>query len=417
MDKTSFASKFISRIQRIDTPRIESFLTQILKEKDFQRAVFDSLLEGILVVDRTGTIVFANEASRGLLGLGSQKVLGRSAGQVLRAKALKAIADEFDANRQPIVQREVRVRTPDPRIYSVSILPIEDESGGVAHGLWIVGDLTETHRRAAERHQVESIQSLATLTAGIAHEIKNPLNSMNIHAQLIARAAGEFAAASAGDPALERLQRSTGVLLEEIARLTRIVDQFTKAARPAKLSPRPADINSIIETVAELIAPECQARHIALAVDPDPLLPKIQADSEQLQQAILNIAKNAMEAIDKPEGVISLRTAMKGDHLLIEVEDNGCGIPDEDRLRVFEPYHTTKFNGTGLGLMVVFRIVSAHGGIIGLDSEVGRGTTLRIALPVDERPVLLLEGAVGPLAGQAPSGGGNESEGVENPLE
>src|SRR5690606_24268365 len=151
-------------------------------------------------------------------------------------------------------------------------------------------------------------------------------------------------------------------------------------------------VNSLVETLADLVRPECKERRIELELDLDPAIPPFGLDPEQIYQALLNVVRNAIEAIDKPEGHLALRTHLRSDQVLIEVEDNGCGIPEESRLSIFEPYNTTKFNGTGLGLMVVFRIISAHGGAIGLDSEVGRGTVFRIALPLDERPVRLLAG-------------------------
>jgi signal transduction histidine kinase len=160
------------------------------------------------------------------------------------------------------------------------------------------------------------------------------------------------------------------------------------------------------------VTPECAARHIELVVDLEPTLPPLQIDPEQIHQALLNVVKNALEAIDKPDGVVAIRSILRGEAALIEVEDNGCGIAEADRLRIFEPYHTTKFNGTGLGLMVVLRIVTSHGGRLGIDSEVGRGTVFRIALPLDERPVRLLgpgEGnadptplEVAPIVGETP---------------
>ncbi len=365
-------------------------MTQLVKEKDFQKAIFDCLQEGIVVVGSDQRVVFANEASRGLLGLGGRKITGESLRSLIKAKALVLLADEFEEHRHPISHQEIRVRTPASRIYSVSIIPVGEKDGVATHSVWIISDQTETHRRAAERHQQESIRSLATLTAGIAHEIKNPLNSMNIHAQLIAKAARDFADTQEPSPQLERLDKSTGVLLEEISRLARIVDQFIKAVRPVKLSQRPTNINTLLNTVADLIRPECHARHIELELDLDPVMPLINLDGEQLHQAILNVAKNGMEAIDKPEGRLVLRSMVKSDLALIEIEDNGCGIPEAERLTIFEPYHTTKFEGSGLGLMVVFRIVSAHKGALGLDSEVGQGTVFKIALPLDERPVRLL---------------------------
>ncbi|MCB2156118.1 PAS domain-containing protein [bacterium] len=411
MEQSSFATKFLSRIQRVDRSQIEAFLAQLVKEKDFHRAILDSLPEGILVTDSEHRIVFINETGRGLLGLGRKKILGEQILRALKVKALQDLASSFLESGEMLDQEEVRLRTPQSRIYALSVSPIHDSNGELTHSVWILDDRTSVHRRAAERHQMESMRSLSTLVSGIAHEIKNPLNSLNIHAQLIGQAADELVGDCIDESYAQRLKRSTGVLLEEINRLTRIVDQFIRAARPAKLELIPTDINDLVESVAELIRPECEARNIELELDLERALTRVKLDPEQVRQALLNIARNAMEAIDKPEGRIEIRTTLQGDHALIEIQDNGCGIPEDQRLAIFEPYHTTKSMGTGLGLMVVFRIISAHRGALGLDSEFGQGTVFRIGLPLDERPVRLIdsENIVPPGQPPAPDSGSEKA--------
>lgn len=394
MEKPNFAANFMSRMRMIDPQGLETSVDRLVKEKAFHQAVFDSLMEGIFVVDSEGVLVFHNEAARHLLGAGDRPLAGEPAHEAIRSPALRKILEEFGGRQEAINQREVRIRYPERRVYSISVLPIAGGEDEDPFSVWIVSDQTEAARRTQERHQGESIRSLATLIAGIAHEIKNPLNSLTIHAQLVASAARDFAETQKDHetPELQRLQRSTSVLQEEIQRLTRIVEQFIDAARPPRLDTKPCDVNAIVTAVADLIRPECTERRIDLVCALESDLPAISLDGEQVQQAILNIAKNAMEAIDKPDGEIVLRTALRDRNILIEVEDNGCGIPEGERLRIFEPYHTTKFNGSGLGLMVVFRIVSAHRGEISLDSQVGEGTTFSIALPLDETgEVKLLE--------------------------
>src|SRR5690606_290999 len=207
MDQSSFATKFLSRLQRIDTPQIEAFLTQLVKEKDVQRAILDSLIDGIVLADRSLKVTYLNDAARGLLGLGPRRVLGEPVRRIMRAKTLQAIVDDFAENPRPVHQVEVRVKTPEVRIYVVSVIPIGPDEAEPDFSIWLLSDQTETHRRAAEQHKLESIRSLGTLTAGIAHEIKNPLNSITIHAQLMARMAQE-AAERYDDPVMERLQHS-----------------------------------------------------------------------------------------------------------------------------------------------------------------------------------------------------------------
>lgn len=390
---TSFATKFINRLNKIDTHHVESFLTQLLKEKNIQRAIFDSLHEGIILADHNHKVRFVNEPMFGLLGLGKRKVIGESVRRVFRIGALQKWADEFMENAEPLDDLEIPLRTPAPRVYSLSVVPLFDDERILTHSIWILQDRTDTHRRAAEKQQLENMRSLSMLTAGIAHEIKNPLNSLGIHAQLIQKACSEFASTGgASEEAIARMLKSTSVFREELDRLGTIVDQFIHAVRPVRISPQPTQINLVLKTICELMEPEFAARSIRLIQDFDPVLPSLQADTFQLQQALLNIIKNAMEAIPEGEedGEIILRTETKSDYILIEIVDNGIGISESDRLKIFEPYNTTKVQGTGLGLMVVYRIIHAHRGAIGLDSELGKGTTFRVALPLDEKQVRLL---------------------------
>jgi two-component system, sporulation sensor kinase E len=394
--ETSFSARFLRKIKKIDSDQIESFLAQVLREKAFLEVIFDSITEGIIVAEGTTKVVFINEAARSLFGVTAAEVDGKPLDKILRTRVLLQLMEEFASSMRPIRHREVSIRTPARRVYAISVVPIENEEGLATHSVWIISDRTETRRQAEEKQQIENMESLATLTAGVAHEVKNPLNSLNIHTQLMQKAVRELSKKLGEDATLKRLEKSAGVVLEEIARVARVVDDFIRAVRPVRPNFQRASINRVIESLAELLGPDCQSRGIELTLSLDPEVPQLLMDSEQIQQALLNILKNAMEAIEKPEGRIGVRTILRSDHVLVEVEDNGSGIPEEDRLRIFEPYHSTKFNGTGLGLMVVFRIVKAHRGAIGLSSELGDGTVFSIALPLDERPVRMLEAEVNP---------------------
>lgn len=392
--ESSFPAKFLQKFRRIDSDQIEAFLSQVLREKAFLEAVFDSITEGVIVAERGMKVVFINEAARHLLGLPAEDTVGRSLEKLLRVRVLLDLMHEFNQSTEPIRQREITLRTPATRLYSITIVPIENGDGLATHSVWIISDRTELRRAAQQQRQVDNMESLAALTAGVAHEVKNPLNSLNIHAQLISKAVAELRARHGDTPALERLEKSSAVMIEEIDRLARVVDTFIRAVRPVRPSLRKESINRVIENLAELVGPECQSRGIELTLSLDPEIPPLLIDPEQIQQALLNLLRNAIEAIDKPAGHIAIRSTLKTDHALVEVEDNGCGIPEEDRLKVFEPYHTTKFTGTGLGLMMVFRIVKAHRGALALSSEVGAGTVFSVALPLDERPLRMIEAQV-----------------------
>lgn len=396
MAESSFAGKFLRKIKKVDTEQVESFLAQILREKAFLEIILDSLTEGVIVAGQGTKVVFINETAKQLLGLTRTECIGTEIAALLKAKSLQEVAEEFYDTLEPVRQRTVTVRTPKVRHYAVTVIPIENDDSILTHSVWIVSDRTEEERRAKEAQQVENMESLAVLTAGVAHEVKNPLNSLNIHAQLLAKGFRELEDRFGHDAKIDRLQKSTNVILEEIERLAHVVDDFIHAVRPVRPNFQKASLNRIVMNLAELFGPDCRERGIELTLTLDPDDPPLLIDPDQIHQALLNIVKNAMEAIEGPGGHLNIRTQTKSDHVLVEVEDNGCGIAEVDRLRIFEPYHTTKFSGSGLGLVLVFRIVKAHRGAIGLNSEVGVGTVFSIALPLDERPIRMLPAQVEP---------------------
>jgi two-component system, sporulation sensor kinase E len=406
-----FVDRVLERIRRMPPDQIEDFIAHLLKEMHFVEDTLASLPTGVLVADKDFGIRSVNDAAREILSLrAGAKLEAVSLREVLRRAELVAVLDEFQEFHEEIRQREVSLPAPRQKFLNVSVVPflnhdVEHEGGTV----WILEDRTEIERRNEERRQGSRIESLATLTAGIAHEIKNPLNSLTIHIQLLRKGAAKLHEASGPSVELDRMTRSAEILEEEVRRLTTIVEEFLTAVRPIKPTLRKASVNDLMMSLAELLGPECREFGIELVLDLDPSVPLLRLDPELIRQAILNLARNAIEAIHPPGepekrngGRIVLRTQLKSDHALIEVEDDGCGIPEIERLRIFEPYHTTKFNGTGLGLMVVYKCIHAHDGRIGLTSREGVGTVFHIALPLDERPVRLLAApTVVPLEAEA----------------
>ena len=176
----------------------------------------------------------------------------------------------------------------------------------------------------------------------------------------------------------------------EINRLDYIVTQFLQAIRPAPLQLKLASLNDVVEKTLELLRPEIENRGLTVKTKLARQLTATPVDATQLQQVLVNLVKNAMQAMTTG-GTLTLQTGESGDGVWVSVADTGGGIPQEQINRIFEPFYTTKKKGTGLGLMIVQRIVRAHDGRIELESHVGRGTTFRIWLPLHERKPRLLE--------------------------
>jgi signal transduction histidine kinase len=249
---------------------------------------------------------------------------------------------------------------------------------------------------------------LTLLAASVAHEIGNPLNALHIHLQLMEREVRKLKSLSTTPASARRgsraqpipdaaeaseiagkLDQYLGVAKGEIHRLDYIITQFLEALRPSPPQLKPASLNFVVEKTLALLRPELDNRGLTVKVKPARHLPEAPLDAGQIQQVLVNLVKNALQATTRG-GVISLETGTASDGVWVSVADTGAGIPQEQLNRIFEPFYTTRKKGTGLGLMIVQRIVRAHGGRIELESNLGRGTTFRVWLPLRDRPTRLL---------------------------
>lgn len=199
------------------------------------------------------------------------------------------------------------------------------------------------------------------------------------------------AAGEAAD-SIQKLEQYLDVAKGEINRLDYIITQFLQAIRPTVPQLRPASLNDIATRTLELLRPELENRGLNIREKLARQLPNAPLDSSQMQQVLVNLIKNAMQAMTRG-GTLTILTGQTSEEVWISVADTGGGIPQEQLNRIFDPFFTTKKKGTGLGLMIVQRIVRAHGGRIELESNVGRGTTFRIWVPLHERSPRLLQEA------------------------
>jgi len=278
----------------------------------------------------------------------------------------------------------------------------------------ILRDITQSRRTAQQTIESERLNALTLLAAGVAHEIGNPLNSLHIHLQLMEREVrklrklAEERKASApltkagrlrpmtispDSDAAEvgrKLEQYVGVAKGEINRLDYIITQFLHAIRPTHPQLKPDSLNPVVLKTFELLQPELENRGLHVRTKLARQLPATPIDAQQIQQVLVNLIKNAIQAMTKG-GTLTVQTGETSEDVWVSVTDTGGGIPQEQINRIFEPFYTTKKKGSGLGLMIVQRIVRAHGGRIEVESQVGRGTTFRIWLPLHDRKPRLLE--------------------------
>jgi len=401
--KAGFVEKLIGRLGKIRPEEVQNYFLRLAQEKGFLETVFNSIQEGIIVTDSNGRITYLNDAACELFGLEAGDSLGKRLDERVRGLDWEALSRSEGA-----VSRDMEIFYPANRFINFYIVPLvierqvstdkidEDNSDShrergidisgerVGHAI-ILRDITESRRSTQQTLESERLNALTLLAAGVAHEIGNPLNSLNIHLQLMERQARKL------DGVVQKeLQESIDIARSEINRLDSIVTQFLRAIRPTRPQLRPENVNTIVEEAVRFFAAEIKDRDIVVEQELRSDLPMLHLDRDQMKQAFYNVIKNSFEAM-KRRGILRIGTDMDESHVLIRFTDTGGGISAENLSHVFEPYFTTKPSGTGLGLLIVRRIVREHGGELSMESSEGKGLTLTIRLPYIDKRVRMLE--------------------------
>jgi two-component system, sporulation sensor kinase E len=394
--KPGFLEKLIERLGRIGPEEVQNYFLRLAQEKGFLETVFNTIQEGIIVTDSKGRINYLNDAACELFGLEASDAIGKRLDERVRGLDWETLTQSVGP-----VSRDMEIFYPANRFINFYIVPLmiehretgekidknaatEGENEQVGHAM-ILRDITESRRSAQQTIESERLNALTLLAAGVAHEIGNPLNSLHIHLQLMERKVREL-----NDNAKGELQESIDISRAEINRLDSIVTQFLRAIRPSRPELHPENVNAIVEEAVRFFAPEIQDRDVVVEQELRSDLPLLQLDRGQMKQAFYNVIKNSLEAMRR-RGILRIRSDMDDKHVLISFIDTGGGMSAANLSRVFEPYFTTKPSGTGLGLLIVRRIVREHGGELSIESNEGKGLTLMIRLPYIDKRVRMLE--------------------------
>src|SRR5215475_10895492 len=410
--KAGFLEKLIERLGRIGPEDVQNYFLRLAQEKGFLETVFNAIQEGIVVTDSRGRITYLNDAACALFGLEAGEAIGKRLDERIGGLDWSSVTRSGGP-----VSHDVEIFYPQNWFINFYVVPLVMEpreptvAGGadsgergatIAHGrgsrstpaataaaevghVMILRDITESRRTAQQAIESERLNALRLLAAGVAHEIGNPLNSLHIHLQLMERSVQKL-----HDGEKSELQQSIDVARSEVNRLDSIVTQFLKAIRPSRPQLRPENVNTIVEEAVRFFTPELQDREIVVEQELRSDLPLLQLDRDQMKQAFYNVIKNSVEAMHR-HGMLRIRTDLADTHVIVRFEDSGGGMSAENLSRVFEPYFTTKPSGTGLGLLIVRRIVREHGGELSIESSEGKGLTLTIRLPFIDKRIRMLE--------------------------
>lgn len=346
-------------------------------------------------MDTSLFITVYNQAAERISGLSRSVIMGKPLSEVfpkdiwlseIMKKTLKE--GKVFIEHENIISQRMGHTVP---VAATTTTVLNPANGDIIGAAALLRDLSSIKSIQEESVRKDRLTFLGTFAAGVAHEVKNPLGGIRGAAQLLARRIKE-----------KELTEYTAVIVREVDRLNKILEDVLDFANPRKINPLPINIHEVLDTIILLGDAMAQNKEVRIIKSYDPSLPLITGDKEPLTQVFLNLIKNSIEAVAR-DGEIMVNTRVLTDfHLVegseanihsghktakmasIEIKDNGCGISKENMEKIFTPFFTTKAKGSGLGLALSFRIIKEHGGFFRIESTEGKGTTISVFLPIAE---------------------------------
>jgi two-component system sensor histidine kinase HydH len=343
----------------------------------FTGLLISRLPVGIIATDQKGKIITFNSKAAAMTGKNVESVRNENPVDVLPHEVARffALQDESDE----VTDRDVIITGSDNIQYSLhlSSLPVYNQYSVFMGRVLLMYDLSELKRLEKEVQRHDRLVALGKMAAGVAHEVRNPLSSIKGFATLLG---SKFKEGS-------HEHEASGLLVQEAERLNRSITELLNYARPTALRKEPVNLGEMVDLSLKLISSDAKALAVNISLDVDPDLPVISVDKDKINQVLLNLYLNGLQAMEQSAVDKELRVSVHRDEgkdvLVIEVQDTGCGIPQNYLDQVLDPYFTTKADGTGLGLALAYKIIDEHKGSIRFTSKEGKGTTVSVTLPIE----------------------------------
>ncbi len=355
---------------------------ELIETKNFLESIVEKAGDAISVVDLDGKILYWNEGAERIYGYRKEEVLGRRlcdflypADETLRADEERVVDALMEQIRkgEVVSNVEVRRRTKDGRqiFTSMTLSPLKDAEGRMIGASRICKDITQMKKAEERLILAERLSSLGELTAGVAHELRNPLAGIKINTQMLSRRKDL--------PQMDkRLVEST---IEGIEKIQKIVDDMLHFAKPKASHFKEEEINEVVEKSLAILQAKLKKGNITSVFEPGKGMPRVRIDTHQIQQVLINLMLNAIQAMEKG-GTLVIRTFLRtGNGVGLEIRDTGIGIPAAHLRKIFDPFFTTKSDGTGLGLSISAKILENHGAGIDVTSEEGKGSVFTLSFP------------------------------------
>lgn len=397
----SYVKRVKQKAEKLSKEQVLSLLEDVVDENESLYSVLESLSTGLLIINDDFQLIRYNQIAESWLPFSErlEDILGSD-------KAIfEYIEDEDIAGfLRKCLEKNITNSSEDfstvtsggsVRFLTVTISPLINE-GELNGKMILVRDITEKKNQDILLHRMENLANLTNLAAGMAHEIKNPLGAISIHIQLIQKALEKARENEDKLPAKKFVEDHIDVVNEEIEHLNKLVMDFLLAVRPVKAQLELKEPDKLIENLVSFFKPEFNDQGIEVVFKASESGTRILLDEKLFRDVIMNISQNALAALKSKfsgkenGGKFCISNTVRDNKFIITIADNGCGMSEESLSKIFEPYYTTKANGTGLGMTMVYKIIKEFSGEIIVDSKEGEGTAFTISFPIPQKDVKLL---------------------------